>query len=259
MRSHIDFGYLAIYNYFHLIPAAIAALLLLVSWKRKWPGVVRGLSAVALAWSLISFGIVQFAFDMNGRIPMPTAAFLRSGKGRVLDMGAGTGRSTLMVLENRPETTIVALDSFADSFQEHFSAAGEGGEVLDRGQAKLKANLVAAGVDSRATIKAGDMRELPFEPNSFDAVVSTYAIDHLGRTGSGKALKEVFRVLKPGGEFLMMVISKDAYLKFAVGPFMMHGGTPSAAAWTKAMETIGFRMVEQGTKPATLYFVAQKP
>ena len=106
-----------------------------------------------------------------------------------------------MVLEARPQTTVVALDLFTDSYREHFGPGGSGPE-------RLLANLRAAGVEQRATVQASDMRKLPFEPATFDAVVSTYAIDHLNRDGAERSLREAARVLKPGGEFLLMVIHK---------------------------------------------------
>ena len=42
------------------------------------------------------------------------------------------------------------------------------------------------------------MRELPFGNAEFDAVVSSYAIDHLRRAERPKAIAEIARVLKPG-------------------------------------------------------------
>jgi hypothetical protein len=41
-------------------------------------------------------------------------------------MGAGAGRSSLMVLEARPQTTVVALDLFGESYQEHFGSRQSG-------------------------------------------------------------------------------------------------------------------------------------
>jgi ubiquinone/menaquinone biosynthesis C-methylase UbiE len=43
---------------------------------------------------------------------------------------------------------------------------------------------------------------LPFENNSFDTVVSTWTLCSVGHIDP--ALKEVFRVLKPGGKFLFL-------------------------------------------------------
>jgi ubiquinone/menaquinone biosynthesis C-methylase UbiE len=103
------------------------------------------------------------------------------------------------------------------------------------------------------------MRKLPFEGAAFDGVVSTYAIDHLDRKGIHTALAEASRVLKPGGQFLMMVITKDFWLKFTFGPLLLHRGTASAAWWTGRLQEAGFQVIEQGTRPATLYILARKP
>jgi len=203
-------------------------------------------------WSVAAFLVARFALDVNGRLPLPTQRFLASGAGRVLDMGAGTGRSSLMVLEARPQATVVALDLFAESYKQHFGSG-------QSGQERLLSNLKAAGLEHRAAIQAGDMRKLPFEAATFDGVVSTYAIDHLNRDGVPTSLSEASRVLKPGGEFLLMVIAKDFWLKFAFGPLLLHSGTRSPARWTGLLQDAGFQMVEQGTRPAPLYFLARKP
>lgn len=259
MHSHIDYGYAWIWTSGHLLLALPAAALLLLAFLRKWSKWLQLPLAVLFLWSFSAFLIMHFVLDFNGPLISPTQGFLQSGKGRILDMGAGTGRSAIMVLQTHPQATLVALDTFSESFAEHFQTAGTSAEILQTGRQKLLANLKAAGVDQRATIHPGDMRALPFEAATFDGIVSTYAIDHLGRTGSGKALTEAFRVLKPRGEFLMMVVSKDHWLNFVWGPVMPHFGTPSGAHWTAALQGAGFQILEQGPKPASLYFLARKP
>jgi hypothetical protein len=64
--------------------------------------------------------------------------------------------------------------------------------------------------------------------------------------------------LKPDGEFLMMVITQDLWLKFAFGPLLMHS-TRSPERWTSLLQAAGFQMVEQGRCPGTLYLLARKP
>jgi ubiquinone/menaquinone biosynthesis C-methylase UbiE len=252
MNSQIDFGYPWYLSYGHLAVAAPAFGLWLFGRARKWPKwLLIPIAAVALC-TAAGFLVARFGLDVNGRLSLPTQHFLASGSGRVLDMGAGTGRSTLMVLEARPGATVVALDLFGDSYERHFGRGMSG-------QERLAVNLKAAGVDSRAAIQPGDMRKLPFEPASFDAVVSTYAIDHLGRQGVADALREASRVLKPGGEFLMMVIAKDVWLGIAFGPMLLHGGTRSPDRWVSLLQDAGFQVVEQGARPGTLYFLARKP
>jgi len=144
-------------------------------------------------WSGAAFLVARFGLNANGRLPLPTKGFLASGTGRVLDMGVGTGRSTFMVLEARPQTTVVALDLFTESYEHHFGTG-------QSGQERLLSNLRAAGLEHRAAIQTGDMRKLPFEAATFDGVVSAYAIDHLNRDGVTASLSEASRVLKPGGD-----------------------------------------------------------
>jgi SAM-dependent methyltransferase len=141
---------------------------------------------------------------------------------------------------------VVALDNFSATY------------IKDLGAEKLKANLRAAGVGDRAEVVAADMRKLPFPDASFDAIISTYAVDHLPRNDIPGALAEAARVVRPGGEFLLEIMYPDAWMKFAYGPLMMHGASASGirARWPAMMEAAGFRVVEQGTAPATFYMRA---
>ena len=250
-HGHLDFGYPWWLSYGHVPVVAVAVSLLLLGYMRKWPKWMMLLVGLVLLWSTAAFLVVSFMFDVNGPVSLPTQDFLRSGSGRVLDMGAGTGRSSIMVLESRPRATLVALDLFAESFEQHFGRA-------ESPQQRLLANLKAAGVEQRATIETADMRKLPFEAGAFDAVVSAYAIDHLGRQGSKQALGEAARVVKPGGDFLLMVIGKEPWGQFAFGPLLMHGGPRGQAWWSEQVQGAGFQVLEEGTRPVTVYLLARR-
>ena len=241
----IDFGYPWWLSYGHLVLALVLVGLLFLVRGR----ISRVLLAVLVIWSLVSFVVLRFVIDINGRASMPTQTFIESG--RVLDLGAGTGRSSVMVLEARPKVTLVALDLFGESFAGHFGNT-------ESGEQKLLANLKAAGVEGRASVVKHDMRELPFEAGEFEGVVSAYAVDHLGRVGINKTLREAARVLKPGGEFLLILIGKDFWLQFTFGPLLAHSGARDGQWWRARMEEAGFQVTEQGMKPATLYLVGKK-
>ena len=110
-------------------------------------------------------------------------------------------------------------------------------------------------------VKVGDMRQMPLADASFDGVVSSYAIDHLNREGETKAFAEIRRVLKPGGEFLLIVINRDIWLQVAY-PLAHHpyfGQSPLVERWKRRLDEAGFVRIEQGTPPGTLYILSRKP
>lgn len=251
MHQSIDFGYPWWINYGHLPIVAIGVLLLFTGIRLRWPKLALAPIALAVLWALSAFAVARFVFNTNGLATLPTERFLASGIGRVLDLGAGTGRSSIMVLQARPRTTLVALDLFGESYQEHFGTA-------QSAQQKLMANLRAAGVAERATIQQADMTQPPFDAASFDAIVSSYAVDHLSLADIQKTLHEASRVLKPGGDFLLSVIAKDPWLNFAFGPLLMHSRLRGAQWWTSQLEAAGFDVVESGVRPGTLYLLGRK-
>jgi SAM-dependent methyltransferase len=251
MPAHPDYGYPWWLTYGHLVLTMATVPLWLMGLRRRWPRVLVAVVAVVALWSGAAFLVARFVLNVNGPMGLPSARFFSSGSGRVLDVGAGTGRSTVMILEARPRATAVALDLFGESFDHHF---GREGSAVDR----LRANLRAAGVESRATIQPGDMRRLPFESATFDAVLSTYAMDHVRGDDSRLAIEEAARVLKPGGDFLLMVLAKDGWMNFTFGPLLLHSGLRGEGWWREALQGAGFAVAESGTRPATLYVVARK-
>src|ERR1051326_1095179 len=247
----IDYGYPWWLSYGHL-PILIAGLAIgFLGYARKWSRGAMPFVGALILWSGAALVIERFVINVNGRTELPTQSFLATGTGRVLDMGAGTGRSSIMVLESRPRATLVALDLFGQSFDQHFGRS-------QTPQQRLLANLKAAGVDQRATIAMADMRKVPLGPAGFDAVVSAYAIDHLNRQGTDQSLAEAARVLKPGGELLLMIIANEKWAKFAFGPLLSHAGPRGAAWWTTHVQQAGFQIMEQGTRPLTFYLLARR-
>jgi hypothetical protein len=83
-------------------------------------------------------------------------------------------------------------------------------------------------------------------------------MDHLGRNGARTALVEAHRVLKPGGDFLLMLVANDGWAKLAFGPLLSHGGTYGVGWWSDAATAAGFEVRETGSRPATTYLLLIK-
>ena len=107
---------------------------------------------------------------------------------RVLDLGCGTATLTLLVKRTHPGAGVVGLDGDPRILQiARSKALREGLEV---------------------TFDLGMAFELPYPDRSFDRVLSSLMIHHLTAENKHHAAREVFRVLRPGGEFHVVDFGK---------------------------------------------------
>lgn len=240
-------------------------------WSPKWiygflvASILTFLLAVHVYISLAGFPIIQFIVyssllllavnffignviirnsDRTSQITLPMVDILANGGDKILDAGCGAGRTTIAIGKALPNAKITAFDKFNADYID------EGGINL------LKRNLKLAGIESKVMIETGDILKTPFDNNQFDAIVSSFMIDHL-RTGKKQALQESFRILKPGGRFLLIILVRG-YTAFGVANFMSLFIT-SRKTWRTWIEQAGFKMVCDGKINEGAYFYFEKP
>jgi SAM-dependent methyltransferase len=239
-----DFGYSWSVRYAMLVPLILAGGIAAFAAWRSWSRWVILPMAVVALWAAVAIVILNAM--LNRPMPLPTERFLASGSGRVLDVGAGSGRASIGVLLARPHTTAIGVDIYSGYWG-----------IDENTPERFMKNARIAGVAERAAARVGDMRELPFGNGEFDAVVSSYAIDHLRRAERPKAIAEVARVLKPGGEFLLSIIRVD-WKTWLVSPVLAHHPSQDPEPWRVLLRDNGFSVQEEGTRFTTLYFLAKK-
>ena len=77
-------------------------------------------------------------------------------------------------------------------------------DLSDNNPEATRANAAAEGVADRVELETGDITQLPFSDASFDAVISMTVIHNIpSRDGRDQALRELVRVLKPGGRIAL--------------------------------------------------------
>jgi demethylmenaquinone methyltransferase / 2-methoxy-6-polyprenyl-1,4-benzoquinol methylase len=106
---------------------------------------------------------------------------------RILDLATGTGDFALSAGRIEPQQVIgidVAL------------------EMLRIGVQKVKAR------GALAALLGGDAEYLPFQDGCFDVVMGAFGVRNFGHIPSG--LAEAYRVLKPGGEILVLDFCEPA-------------------------------------------------
>ncbi|MCP9622653.1 demethylmenaquinone methyltransferase [Nocardia otitidiscaviarum] len=127
--------------------------------------------------------VISAGQDRYWRWATRKALALRPGE-RVLDLGAGTGVSTVDLAKSG--AWVVAAD--------------------------FSQGMLAAGRHRKVPMVAGDAMRLPFADASFDAVTIALALRNVA--DPDQALREMLRVTKPGGRLVVAEFSTPVF-----GPF----------------------------------------
>ncbi|MFK4106746.1 class I SAM-dependent methyltransferase [Streptomyces sp. NPDC019531] len=103
---------------------------------------------------------------------------------RILDVGSGTGRPTASTL----------------------TAAGH--DVLGVDVSPVMVDLATRQVP-QATFRRADIREVPLEEGSFDAVCVYFSLLQLTRADQSAVLERLARALRPGGSLVLATVPAD--------------------------------------------------
>lgn len=153
-----------------------------------------------------------------------------SGKS-VADIGCGEGDLTLLLARFAKRVTAVDLSA----------------QMLR----VVQERSTEAGLSGRVAVEKGDLEKLPLKANSEDAVFVSQVLHHAARPG--KAIKEATRILKPGGQLILLDLSRhdqewvreewaDQYLGF--GATELRGWLKDAGLKIKVFQTL------EGPEPA---------
>ena len=172
-------------------------------------------------------------------------AALRPGA-RVLDVGCGTGVLTRRALES--------------------AGAGAAAVGIDPAARMIRvARETARRAGSSAEFQVAAIEALPFPDASFDVVLSSLMLHHLPPDTKRRGLAEVYRVLKPGGRFVIADFARPANPLWwlVLWPFFM---MPSVAGNLRGqipghLADAGFAPVETRGRRAGLitFWTAVKP
>jgi len=154
------------------------------------------------------------------------AEFARWKGKRILEVGCGTGTDLLQFLRA--------------------GADARGIDMSSRSVALARKRLSLSGFND-GRVLLGDAENLPFPSNSFDLVYSWGVLHHTPDTA--KAIAEVHRVMRPGGEIRIMLYHKWSLLSLQ---FYIRFGLLRARPFRSLDDIMATHQESPGTKVYTL-------
>lgn len=161
------------------------------------------------------------------------AAAAITGQDRVLDLGCGIG-NILIALAERTDFThpLQGVDVSPDLIRigEHEAAR--------------------AGLNDRIRLQVAPATRLPFDEGAFDVVLTSHVLKHLDDEALLASFREIARVLRPGGRFLLWefdrsprsaLLFRSARLSGLPPPFQLR----TFGEFSQTLALTGFHRVER--------------
>ena len=122
---------------------------------------------------------------------------------RILDIGCGVGSLTIQIKQMYPKADVIGLE-------------------CDPGVIEI-ARLTAEQKGVQITLDLGMAFHLPYLDHSFDRVFSSLVFHHLTTENRKSAMHEIYRVIRPGGELLIVDIGKPCNGNGSLTSRFLHG------------------------------------
>lgn len=178
-----------------------ALLALIASIGFAWPRTVPAslsISAASVAVLLLLGAAVMLRSSLVSKKRVRDdliAALALSENARVLDAGCGRGLALIGCAKKLTTGKAVGVDLWSAR------------DLSNNNPEAARANAAAEGVADRVEVETGDITRLSFADASFDAVISMTVIHNVpSPEGRDQALRELVRVLKPGGRIAIFDI-----------------------------------------------------
>ena len=195
------------------IVSALFAALLYFLLKEKQPTAASILAGISILLGLVYLGIftmLKRITNLERRLKDRDKLLNEipwKGSEVVLDVGCGNGILLLSAVKRLTTGRGIGIDIWTE---------GSG----DNRPEAFEANARIEGVAERVILQNEDARHLPYENGTFDVIISGLTMHHM-KAETDKAMREMARVLKPGG---WMVIYDEPSTVFYCSKLMRQNG-----------------------------------
>lgn len=187
--------------------------------------IVDGFNVIAPAYDLANDAMTFGLHRLWRRKLCRVAAKVTPKNGKILDLATGTADVAIGLVRERTDVQVTGIDPAV--------------QMLNIGREKIQKRVPLQAKQIELTV--GDARTLEFASESFDTVTISWGIRNVRPFSAG--LKEILRVLKPGGHLVVLESGRPEFK--IVRQFYGY--------YSKLLPLIGGRL--SGFKPAYQYYV----
>jgi len=229
-----DYGIYGSLAFFAILAIVTSLSLALTVFTVSSQDLFLGIFAVSAMLLAASLTAMIYISRRTGIVPKVLKATKITPDVQVLDVGTGRGFLAIEIAKAVKGCRIVGIDLWDKPAKGQMHK----GFVIGNSKENAERNAVLEGVADRVEFIQCDAREMPFESESFDIVVSCATLHQIFQLGKGdeSVLGEIGRVLKHGGR----LVNVD----FMIGQRMI-----------EKLQQLGFTDIEiTETKPRSLSF-----
>ncbi len=174
-----------------------------------------------------------------------------NGSEKVLDAGSGRGIFAIETAKKLSSGSVTAIDLWEPEKVRHIRHQHKFSQPSENTVANALKNARIEGVSEKIDFINMDVNHLDFDPDTFDSAICGFIIGHQGEY-SLNTLKEIRRVLKPGGRLLVIDNFRDFTYFLLSTPHLFVlsylRGTKAKrlalANWKSLVETAGFQILD---------------
>jgi arsenite methyltransferase len=164
---------------------------------------------------------------------------------QILDCGCGSGRRAIPLAKRIPKGAfLTGIDIYSK------------GSISVNSLEQVQKNAMLEGVADRTKFMIGSVTKIPFEDEKFD-VVTCVGVLHEIRSAQDreKALKEIYRVLKPNGTFYLGELDRVTMMPYMGFMALM---TKNRAYWEQHVKQNGFKITKSNVGRGVIELLAKR-
>jgi len=242
-EEKLHYGYYELHRFATFAGGGIVVGLLVGIFLSR---IVGAFLVACTLYGAVLYAIKARSWDQSRPSRLPEILQLR-GDEEVLDVGCGLGKMTIGIAKELTTGKVMGIDIWDKV------------EISGNSPQRAYRNAQLEGVQEKVEFRTADLRGLPFPDNSFDLVTALRVINGLRGEGDRlKALKEIYRVLRPGGRFLLLEPLLDLRALLLYTPLYAFAFS-SKKVWLDLLAKTEFVNLKTTSHRGTGLFLVEKP